>query len=453
MFTENNISIYDFVRALSEAVDLVSAGLSKHHKRVAYISCILAQEANLSNDEMQDIILAAMLHDIGAFSMEERIDISTPDSYDSSTNQHALFGYKLLKGFAPLAKVATLIRHHHAHYDKARQDIPIGSYIIHLADRISVLLDDHSEILQQVPTICANIMQHQDMFHPDLLTAFTRLADLESFWVEVYSPPLTAILAKRVQFSKEIIDLKTLRKFAKVFAQLIDFRSRFTATHSSGVAAVAKELAVIDGFSERECKLMEIAGFLHDLGKLTVPNKILEKNGPLNNEELNCIRKHTYYTYAILRTINGLEHLATWAAYHHERLDERGYPFHVKGENFSKLARIMAVADIVTALTEDRPYRLGMGRKKAIKILLGMAENNKIDKRVVELVEANFSRINEVRVKAQQKALKGYEAFHADAPVVQRREKTFSRYAMPAVEHVNRQRAASAISVVSAATG
>ena len=437
MFTENNISIYDFACALSEAVDLVSSDLNNHHKKVAYISCVIAQEMKLSNDEIQDIILASMLHDIGAFSIEERKKIMKFESYGNTLNFHAILGCKLLKSFVPLEKVATLIKHHHEKYDRSRHDIPMGSYIMHLADRISVLIDEHQEILEQIPRICAKIAQNQNAFHPKILAAFDRLANLEFFWIEATSPSLTAIILRRIRFSKEIIDLGTLRKFAKVFANLIDFRCRFTATHSSGVAAVAMELAIVDGFSEREYKLMEIAGFLHDLGKLTVPSRILEKNGPLDAKEVNCMKKHTYYTHSILSKINGLEHIAAWAAYHHERPDGNGYPFHVEGENFSKLARIMAVADIVTALTEDRPYRLGMEQEKVTKILYSMAENRGIDKNVAELAVKNFFRVNEARIKAQSEAQKEYKAFYN---ITNKEEKKVApNYEAPVIDFIGNQ--------------
>jgi len=442
MFTENSISIYDFVCALSEAVDLVSHDLNSHHKKVAYISWMIAQEMKLSNDEIQDIILASMLHDIGAFTIEERIKLLTLESSDIGQNQHAILGYKLLKGFAPLAKEAALIRHHHTSYSKARRGIPLGSYIIHLADKVAVLLDERHEILEQIPEIRAKIFERQDMFHPKTFMAFIRLADLESFWIEAFLPPLGgAVMLKKVRFSKEIMDLATLRKFAKIFAHLIDFRSRFTATHSSGVAAVALELAILDGFPERECKLMEIAGFFHDLGKLTVPNDILEKNGALNQDEIHSIKKHTYYTYVILSKINGLENIATWAAYHHERPDGKGYPFHVQGENFSRLARIMAVADIMTALMEDRPYSLGMEQEKATKILHAMVENGGLDKNIVELVDENFLRINKVRRKAQAAAQKEYDAFYKAVNNLEKKKKAHARlHAAPVINLTDKHR-------------
>ena len=412
MFIEHEIPVFDFVSSISEAIDLVSPILNSHHKKVAYISYSIAKEMNLQNDEVQDIILAAMLHDIGAFSIVEKMKIQSHELHETELNNHALLGYKLLKNFEPLSNAAKLIKYHHASYNRSNPKVPLGSYIINMADRASVLFNEHREIIEQIPEILERISLKYHKFHPGAYAAFFRLARREYFLIEAFSPAFGEASLKKVLFSREIIDIDTLRSFAKLAAQIIDFRSRFTATHSSGVAEVAQELTILAGFSKRECKLMEIAGFLHDLGKLAVPNYILEKNGKLDPDELNTIRKHTYYTYFVLSRISGLQEIAAWAAYHHERKDGNGYPFHVKGEDFSKLARIMAVADVVTALTEDRPYRPGMKKEVTAKTLLSMAETGGLDKDIVDMANDNFFRINDIRKKTQNEALMEYEAFH-----------------------------------------
>jgi HD-GYP domain-containing protein (c-di-GMP phosphodiesterase class II) len=320
-------------------------------------------------------------------------------------------GYKLLRDFAPFSKAAELIKHHHARFDKSAE-IPVGSYVIHLADRIAVLLDKRREVLGQVPELMNAIEENKAIFHPDTLDALRRIMKVEYFWIEACSMPVTVILQERIRFPRQIVDVETISDLAKLISQIIDFRSRFTATHSSGVSAVALELAKIYDFSERECKFIEIAGYLHDIGKLAISDDILEKNGALNVEEFNEMRKHTYYTYAILSKIKGFEQVAAWAAYHHERLDGNGYPFHVKGANFTKLSRLVAVADIVTAITEDRPYRRGMSAEKAMAILSNMVTNGGIDKGIVAVVKENFQHINDARVKAQENAQQKYNAFY-----------------------------------------
>ncbi|MCL1808894.1 MAG: HD domain-containing protein [Clostridiales bacterium] len=412
MVKEEMFSIFDFASGISEAIDLVSPELNDHHKKVAYISYSIAKEMNLPDKDTKDIVLAAILHDIGAFTCEERFQAMFSLFEDSGLNNHPEMGYKLLRNFEPFADAALLIRHHHKHFDKSPGGVPIGSYIIHLADRLAILFDKKREILEQIPDIMKNMEKNESIFHPDTLAALRKIAKMEYFWIETWLFPVGNLLPERIQFPQKLIEMDTLLGLAKVLSQIIDFRSRFTATHSSGVAAVALELAAISGFSEQECKLMEIAGFLHDIGKLAISNDILEKNGVLNHEEYNEMRKHPYFTYVILSRIKGFEQIAMWAACHHERLDGEGYPFHVKGENFSKLARIMAVADIVTAITEDRPYRPGMSSEAAIEILSGLVADGGIDKWTVEIAKENFVRINEVRNAAQQAALQEYADYY-----------------------------------------
>ena len=411
MYKDSEYSVFDFASSISDAIDLVYPALCNHHKKVAYISYCIANEMRLPDRKILDIVLASTLHDIGAFSVAERMCVVNALFDDSAHNQHALIGYRLLQDCKPLKNAATIIKYHHAHYNKAAATtIPLGSYIVRLADRLSLLLNEDNEMLEQIPEIMKRIEEYRDTFHPDVLEALNRLAQMEYFWIEACSTSVKYDLPKRMKNIKEVMDLDVLRSFAIVFSRIIDFRSRFTVTHSSGVAAVALEMTTISGFSSRECRLMEIAGYMHDLGKLVIPSEILEKNGALTGEEFNEMRKHSYYTYIVLERIEGLEQIALWAAYHHEKLNGNGYPFHVKGEDFSKFARIIAVADIVTAITEDRPYRLGMDSKNAIKILRDMVDEGAIDKTIVDLVEENFPRINAARIKAQVKAQNEYSA-------------------------------------------
>jgi len=265
MLIEKQISIYDFISAISEIIDLICPMLNRHHKKVSYIAYNIALEMNLPNAEIQDIVLAAMLHDIGALTLEERIKNLTFELYGNETKRHSLLGYKLLKDFKPLARVAELIKYHHAVYNESDSSIPLGSYVIHLADMVSVLFDDSREILAQIPSVAKKIYWQRNLFYPEAAIAFVRLLKLEYVWIEAFSHSSDCLMLRRIQFPKEIADLDMLRSFSKVIAHIVGFRSRFTATHSSGVAAVALEITAMLDFSERECRQIEIAGFLHDL--------------------------------------------------------------------------------------------------------------------------------------------------------------------------------------------
>jgi HD-GYP domain-containing protein (c-di-GMP phosphodiesterase class II) len=156
--------------------------------------------------------------------------------------------------------------------------------------------------------------------------------------------------------------------------------------------------------------LMGVAGNLHDLGKLAIPNSILEKPGGLNKEETAIMKSHTYYTYFVINTIGGgLKQIAEWAAYHHEKLDGSGYPFHCGADELSTGARILMVADIFTALAEDRPYRQGMTREGVGQILQQYADRSLLDGRMVHLVRENYGEIHAQMAEKQAIAREFYE--------------------------------------------
>jgi len=121
-----------------------------------------------------------------------------------------------------------------------------------------------------------------------------------------------------------------------------------------------------------------------------VPNEILEKTGQLTSQEFSLIKQHTYYTYRILEQIDGFGTIAEWAAYHHETLDGSGYPFRIKESQLKNGSRIVAVADVFAALTENRPYRQILLPSKVKSIMCSMVDNKKIDGNLVQDLFTHF---------------------------------------------------------------
>jgi HD-GYP domain-containing protein (c-di-GMP phosphodiesterase class II) len=193
--------------------------------------------------------------------------------------------------------------------------------------------------------------------------------------------------------------------------RIIDFRSPFTATHSSGVSATSECLGRLAGLGDHECFELKVAGFLHDLGKLAIPTEILEKPGKLTDEEFNIMRGHTFYTFRALEPIEDLHQINQYGSYHHERLDGTGYPFRLSHKDLPLGSKLLAVADVFTALTEDRPYRKGMSNEQSLIILEKMGENNKLDAKIVKLVRDNFAEINRIRISAQTQSRREYREF------------------------------------------
>jgi HD-GYP domain-containing protein (c-di-GMP phosphodiesterase class II) len=204
-----------------------------------------------------------------------------------------------------------------------------------------------------------------------------------------------------------------------LFWHLVDYRSRFTATHTSGVAAVAGFLAPLAGVTGAAGRRVAIAAGLHDLGKIAVASETLDKERPLTREERAALHDHPLHGWRILGRVPGLEQINTWANFHHERLDGSGYPFHVPAELIPLESRIVAVADIFTAVTEERPYRRGQSGREAIGILKGMADAGVLDHDVVAATAANREQAVAVRRLAQDGAADRYLSFLENAPAAQ----------------------------------
>lgn len=416
MIKEPRIPLFDLVMCLADAVDLVSPVLANHHKQVAYIAFNIAKELGLSAEEQNELALAGALHDIGGLSLRERLD--TLKFEVTNPHLHGETGFMLLKVFEPFSNLAPLVRYHHVPWNEGEgsgfngNQVPMESHILHLADRVAALVNKEQEVLGQVTKICEAVTEKSGkMFMPDLVDVFIALTPQEYLWLDIASPSVGSTLSGMLTGQTVQLDLDGLANMTKLFAHVIDFRSQFTATHSSGVAASAELLARFAGFSERECLMMRVAGYLHDLGKLAVPREVLEKPARLTEDEFNLMRSHTYYTYRILERLSDLDTINAWASFHHERLDGNGYPFHHKAHDLPMGSRIMAVADVFSAITEDRPYRSGMPIERALQVMQDMAGHSALDLGIVSLLREHHDEMNSCRRTAQEVESRAYREF------------------------------------------
>ncbi len=184
-----------------------------------------------------------------------------------------------------------------------------------------------------------------------------------------------------------VVDDHALDQIAEAFADIIDAKSPFTYRHSTMVAAYAQATARQLGFSEDGVRQMYRAGLLHDIGKLGISNRILDKPGPLNTLERAEMKQHPHYTWEILRRVRAFEDFALLAALHHEKLDGSGYPWGRTAEDLDMPARVLVVADIYEAVTESRAYRTGLSNPEAMEILRAQA-TIRLDSDAIEALAA-----------------------------------------------------------------
>lgn len=401
MNSNDPVHLYKLLNALSLAMDFSKKGLMNHHQRVALLSLRIADTIELPEASKRHLFCSAVIHDAGTSTWQEKTRLETfniEDPWD-----HCQRGYNLIKQMEVLAPIARIILCHHDRWEGsnpsglAGEKIPIESRIIHLADRVDVLAHDKSNILNHRDNIVTQIRKHAKiLFDPWIVDAFTGLAEKESLWLDLNSRFIRHHLDSFMVGCTMNISYKELIQVSEMFARIIDGKSPFTHRHSRLVAEIAAFLAGKMGFEDHEMQDMKVAGLLHDLGKLTIPDEILEKPGKLSRYEFNIIKQHTYYTFQILNLVEGLETINQWASYHHEKLNGRGYPFHIEAENLCLGSRIMTVSDIYSALVEDRPYRPGLPREKILEIIDQQVKEGAIDGEVVSILKENIDKAEEI---------------------------------------------------------
>lgn len=224
-------------------------------------------------------------------------------------------------------------------------------------------------------------------FDPDLVDALQSIRDDESFWASLEAEDPRRELAaweprdRGVPATDERLDL-----ISRAFARVIDAKSPWTRRHSERVTDLALAVGERLGMDEDELRELRRAALLHDIGKLGISNRILDKEGELTDEEYEQVKKHPVHSRKILQRVSPFEEVAGIAGRHHERLDGSGYDRGLEGDELSVKERALSVADVYEALTADRPYRDPFSREEALEILRDDA-GTALDERAVDALE------------------------------------------------------------------
>ena len=395
------VDLRQVVYALSDALDLVGIDDVGHGKRVGIMARACGRLLTASPAEETLLFDLGMLHDIGVSSTATHNHLLLEFDWEGS-QMHCEIGYRLLRDFLPLARLAAPVRYHHTHWeelaalpDLAREDAERAN-LIYLVDRVDTLAAPHygsGDLLMHTAGIRDKIAARAGRnFQPRLVEAFLTASATEAFWLELEPRGIQAVmqemLSQAAPYPATMLELKQL---AAMFSQIVDAKSTFTAEHSTGVSRLARFFAEGLGVSATQCDKLEIAGLLHDLGKLRVPDEVLDKPGRLDDRERKLMNAHSFETFQILRQIKGFEEITQWASCHHEEHDATGYPFHLKGEDLSLEARILRVADIFQAMAQDRPYRAGLSADEILAFMRRLVSEGRIEADILRVAEQDMA--------------------------------------------------------------
>ena len=359
-------------KGFANAMNLITPEIPDHHQRVGYFAYMMADEMGYDDADKLAVIYVSIFYNAGLTVLPELDAEGRKIKHIMNTCEEPSLGWD----------------------DEAKKAYTFNR-IIFLADTVSKLLKTNKAVLNQISDISEDITEMAGSEIPsEVAEAFMRITEKEYVWMNLLHQP--EIFLEFIPANLEMSIDDTI-EYARIMSRIIDYRSSYTAMHSSGVVVPAVRLAELIGMSEEECKMIMIAGYLHDIGKLTIPKSILDKSGKLTDEEYNIVKEHAYYTYLLLKDIKGFEQISKWASLHHEKLNGTGYPFGYQADDIPMGARIMAVADIFSAVAEIRPYREGMSKDQVVEILRSSASTGALSSYIVDLLVNNYEDIYEKR--------------------------------------------------------
>ncbi|QXX75285.1 3'3'-cGAMP-specific phosphodiesterase 3 [Methylovirgula sp. HY1] len=422
-----DIPLAELLSALSHALDLTEGQPPGHCVRCCWIGVHIGREIGLDEAAISDLYYTLLLKDLGCSSNAARIcqlymtdDLRFKQDFkhiDGSLPQALRFvlthtGLKagLSERFRAIlnifqnggqivqelietrcyrgADIARKMRFSEAvalgihnldeHWDGSGQPAGLRETQIPIFSRIALLAQVVDVFYKAGGADAAKReVQHRagSWFDPRMVAAFETIATGEAFWDTLNSEDMQqAVFALSSGQNSLIVDNDYLDDIAAAFAQVVDAKSPYTSGHSERVTLFTDMIAEQMGFSAERRRWLKRAALLHDIGKLGVSNAILDKPGKLDADEWPSMRMHAAMSETILSRIGAFRELAPIAAAHHERLDGKGYPRGLKGDQIVLETRIITTADIFDALTADRPYRTAMPITKALSIMAEMIE-------------------------------------------------------------------------------
>jgi HD-GYP domain-containing protein (c-di-GMP phosphodiesterase class II) len=382
------IRMDQLIMGISAALDIVEGSLlgasTNHGKRIAVLSAAMGRSLGMDERSIRALTTCALFHDS---ALTEYI-LSEREANDPAMKLHCIAGQRNAESLIFDMDIEGHVCYHHERADgagpfgKREGEFPREAALIAIAD----MLDAACHFQRLSPE---NLGQIRREIRQETGKTYTREA-AEAMLGILDAKMLSALGDKRIhETARETIppwrvnlEAPELFRIAALSARIIDYKSVFTRRHSEEIALRAWIMAESYGYGHPQRSELYLAATLHDIGKLAVPTEILEKPGPLNQDEFAVIKDHVRHTDELLSGISGLDYIRKVASSHHEKLDGSGYPFGKTGEDLDFNDRLLACIDIYQAVSEARPYHEKRSHRETMTILSDMAEKGLIDRAI-----------------------------------------------------------------------
>jgi len=358
------------LEALAGGVGLAKDYLVTHSPRAAVLAYQIGLGLGLSDKELARIFFGAILCDMGMIGLAEEAwenpEPALEPSARAEIRQHPVRSAAGAGAIPFLSGCQELIRHHHEWWDGSGypdglsgEAIPLGARIVRLADTVTALGEPRPHREARSPSEIRSTIQLGSgvEFDPHLVDLWLGLEGNAvplgvpaGHYHEILTRAVTAIIP-------EVVPIASAGILMELFSSLIDAKDPYTAGHSRRVARLAGSVMGMLGEGQDMELHARAAGHLHDLGKLSVPSRILRKPTGLCSEENLRVRRHAGDGAELLEGIPSLRSFAPACRYHHECWDGSGYPEGLRGEEIPLVARVLGICDAYDAMTSIRAYR------------------------------------------------------------------------------------------------
>jgi HD-GYP domain-containing protein (c-di-GMP phosphodiesterase class II) len=399
--------------SLSRAFDLAEGRRPGHAERVAYIGVSLAEAVGVLDEVREHVLFACLLHDVGmgAAAVPPRprrsrraaaaagvspITAAEWASVLQSITAHCETGAQVARDLGLGEDVAGAVANHHDCWDGtgvpgalSGERLPLVARIVAVADRLESMIDSDGSPLQIRTNGRRSLLEMAgNELDPKLAGVMAELTSQDGFWFGLYDSDSPGWLATTDAGPE--LQGHTLFGFIGVISDLVDRRNGREPGRARKVAGMAERLAAICDMSPQRAEMVGLAALLQDIGTLGVPARFLNKPDILTVEEMAAVQYHPTHARELLSEIPGFGRISWWVGCHHERIDGKGYPAMLEGDEVPLEAQIIGICDAFEALTSDRPHRKAISQDDALQVVRGLA-GSRFEPFLVDTFEASLS--------------------------------------------------------------
>ena len=398
---KDTLNAGQIIRIANRMLFNINNNIVLHNERTAYLALKVAQaQAMNSKCTLTNLVVMALFHTLGFFRQDILYN-ETPFSSDLTffsnekrTTSKYMFSYYYLEFMTPLKNDAQALEEFNQPFDEVQKKFLYQTdykSIIYMCARASNFIAKNPD--KPFPADINELAP--GYFDPVFADAFNKLNKNEALVSQVKNTDFFWELENylyRIRLSPQ-----DTHQALKLLVYFLDFKSTVTLTHSINTSCYALSLGKRLHLNDEDLNTLFTSAIVHDIGKIATPTRILEFPGKLSPEDMGIMRYHVNHTKRILGSIVSTNIFET-AGRHHEKLNGKGYPQHLDASVLNQNQRILTVADITSALTDNRSYKGEFSKEHTIDIITKMTEEGEIDPQIVKILVDNY---DEIRAEQQ----------------------------------------------------